>query len=173
MRNFRLLLFVLFGFGNFSVMAQTELVLKKGYTPKTIHRFKVGDQLRFKQLGSKDIYDGSIRILGDSSLLVNDQNVLYRNITFVYLPREGYFRKIILYGLAHSAIKLPIYLFIYGNINAVVYKLWSKDFFVKPLLVNGSIVTSGFAMEAVLNKYPYKKYSITQYRLVYLNFSPG
>jgi hypothetical protein len=172
MRNFRLLLFVLFGFGNFSVMAQTELVLKKGYTPKTIHRFNIGDQLRFKQLGSEDIYDGKIRILGDSSLLVNDQNVLYRNITFIYLPREGYFRKIILSGLAQSAIKLPIYLFIYGNINAVVYKLWSKDYLVKNLLVNGSIVVSGFAMQTLLDKNKYKKYSLNQYRLVFLNFSP-
>lgn len=172
MKNYCLFLFVLLNFSNLSVKAQTELVLKKGYTPKTIHRFKVGDQIRFKQLGSEDIYDGKIKILGDSSILVNDQNVLYNKITHVYLLRDSYFRKIVLNGLAQSATKLPIYLFIYGNINAVVSDLWTKEYFIRNLIVNGSIFTSGVLMQGVLNKYTYKKYKLTQYRLVYLNFSP-
>lgn len=173
MRNYIALLFFIIGFGNFTVFAQTELVIKKGYTPKTIHRFKVGDQLRFKQLDSEDIYEGKISVIGDSSILVNDQNVLYSDITFVYLLRDNYFRKVILSGLAQSAIKLPVYLILYGNINAVIYKLWSKEYFIKNLLVNGSIVAGGFTMHTVINKYPYKKYNINKYRLVYLNFSPG
>ena len=157
----------------FSLKAQTELILRKGYTAKSIHRYKVGDIIRFKQAESEDIYEGKIRIMGDSSLLVNDQNVLYQNITYVYLPRDSYFRTVILRGLAQSAIKLPVYLIIYGNINAVVYELWTKEFFIRNLLVNGSIITSGFALQSALNKYPYKKYNLKTYRLVYLNFSPA
>jgi hypothetical protein len=171
MQRILVLILLLTQFVNSQLFAQTELTLKKGYTPKTIHHFKVGDPFRYAQKGSDDIYEGKIIVLGDSSILVNDQSVLYNNITAVYLPRDSYFRKVILNGLAQSAIQLPIYLIVYGNINAIVYNLWSTDFLIRNLLVNGSIMASGLAMQALLKNFNYKKYSMKNYRIVYLNFS--
>lgn len=138
---------------------------------KTVERWHTGDFIRFKTCDNQ-LYAGNIKMLGDSSLFISDQTIAYSRICYVYLERNGYLRQIFLKGAGSAFKQLPVYLLLYGNINAVVYGLWSPQYLMGSIAVNSGIFLLGAGLDAIYKHTTYRQYRMNHYRLVYLNFSP-
>lgn len=166
----RLFSTIFFLFLSVSLFAQSDLVLRKGYSAREIHRFRVGDSLRFSIHGSDEIYSGNIEVLGDSTLLISDQTIAYHSISAVYLYRNSYGRQVFLKGLPKAAIQSSMFLFVYGNINAVVYELWSLPYLRMSIIRSASMALGGLAVQQIYNRTTYRKCSTKRYRLIKITF---
>ena len=162
--------FLLAFFSARCTFGQAELILRKGYSTKVMERFKEGDSLMFSFEGSRDIYIGTIEILGDSTLFIADQTIPYHAITSIYLLRNSYGRQVFLKGLPTAAANSALFLFVYGNINAVVYGLWTTEYLKLSTLRSISILAGALTIHQIYNKTTHKKCNMDRYRLVKVNF---
>lgn len=168
MQRFSILFFL--ALGVVQVYAQTELVLRKGYSARVIDRYRTGDSLRFQISGSDDIYKGIIEILGDSTIFIAEQTVPYDQITAVYKYRNSWSRQVFLKGLPIAAAQASMFLFVYGNINAVVYGLWSKEYLLRATLISAGMLSGSWIVSRIYHATHYKKCSMNRYRLIKITY---